>query len=67
MGADKICSSIEKNVSDSPVFATICDDDSDGDFVKPHSSKKRKKVTKEKVTWTEKRRLTCKITEMTKK
>ena len=48
--ADLNCSSIEKNVSDAAVFATVCDDNSEDDFVKPHTSKKRKKVIKPKVT-----------------
>ena len=52
------CSSIEKNVSDASVFATVRDDNSDNDFVKPHTSKKSKKVIKPKVNWSKKRHLT---------
>ena len=52
-------------MSDAAVFATVCDDNSDDDFVKPHTSNKRKKVIKPKVTWSEKRCLTRKISAMT--
>ena len=59
------CSSIEKNVSDASVFVTVRDDNSDDDFVKPHTSKKSKKVMKPKVNLSKKRHLTCKISVMT--
>ena len=59
------CSSIEKNVSDAAVFATVRDDNSDDDFVKPHTSKKSKKVIKPNVNWSKERHLTCKISVMT--
>ena len=45
MGVDENCGSIVKNVSDAAVFATICDEDTDDDFVVADSQKKRKKVT----------------------
>ena len=44
MGVDKNCDGIVKNVSDA-VFATICDEDTDDEFVVADSQKKRKKMT----------------------
>ena len=56
-----------KKLSNAANLASVCDDNSDDDFITLQGSKERKKATQTKVNWTEKRHLTCKITAMTTK